>query len=93
LLRSRRVPPTIPERRDQRAQRATRPSRQLAFDQTIYAQRNVVARGINRLKQWRGLATGYLGTCGPPSLFLGQHGIPDEALDWVARAQGDPGSR
>jgi uncharacterized damage-inducible protein DinB len=27
------------------------------------------------------------------SLFLGQHGIPDEALDWVARAKGDPGSR
>jgi DinB superfamily len=24
------------------------------------------------------------------SLFLGQHGIPDEALDWVARAQDDP---
>ena len=26
------------------------------------------------------------------SLFLGQHGIPDEALDWVARAQEEPGS-
>ena len=24
------------------------------------------------------------------SLFLGQHDIPGEALDWVARAQGDP---
>jgi hypothetical protein len=23
------------------------------------------------------------------SLFLGQHGIPDEALDWVARAKAD----
>jgi len=23
------------------------------------------------------------------SLFLGQHGIPDEALDWVARAKGE----
>jgi hypothetical protein len=26
------------------------------------------------------------------SLFLGQHGIPDAALGWVARAQGDPES-
>ena len=26
------------------------------------------------------------------SLFLGQHGVPDEALDWVARAQGESGS-
>jgi hypothetical protein len=26
------------------------------------------------------------------SLFLGQHGIPDEALTWVARAKGDPES-
>ncbi len=25
------------------------------------------------------------------SLFLGQHGIPDEALDWVARAQEEAG--
>jgi hypothetical protein len=26
------------------------------------------------------------------SLFLGQHDIPDEDLDWVPRAKGDPGS-
>src|SRR5579859_7254993 len=26
------------------------------------------------------------------SLFLGQHGISDEALDWVARAKDEPGS-
>ncbi|HEX4715842.1 MAG TPA: DinB family protein [Ktedonobacteraceae bacterium] len=26
------------------------------------------------------------------SLFLGQHGIPDEALNWVARAKEEPGS-
>lgn len=26
------------------------------------------------------------------SLFLGQHAISDEALGWVARAKGDPGS-
>jgi transposase len=50
---------TIPERRDQRARRATRPGRPLAFDQAIYARRNVVERCINHLKQWRGLATRY----------------------------------
>ncbi len=27
------------------------------------------------------------------SLFLGQHGIPGEALDWVARAKGDTGGQ
>jgi hypothetical protein len=26
------------------------------------------------------------------SLFLGQHGIPDEALDWVPRAKDGPGN-
>jgi len=59
LLRRRQIPHTIPERRDQRAQRATRPGRPLAFDQAMYARRNVVERCNNRLKQWRGLATRY----------------------------------
>ena len=59
LLRQRQIKHTIPERRDQRAQRATRPGRPLRFDPTIYARRNVVERCINRLKQWRGLATRY----------------------------------
>jgi uncharacterized damage-inducible protein DinB len=27
------------------------------------------------------------------SLFLGQHGIPDEALDWVPRPKDEPGSQ
>jgi hypothetical protein len=27
------------------------------------------------------------------NLFLGQHAIPDAALDWVARAKGEPGSQ
>jgi transposase len=40
-------------------QRATRPGRPLTFDRLIYARRNVVERCINRLKQWRGLATRY----------------------------------
>jgi transposase len=59
LLRARQIPHTIPERRDQRARRASRPGRPLAFDTAIYARRNVVERCINRLKQWRGLATRY----------------------------------
>ncbi len=60
LLRKRQIPHTIPERRDQRARRATRPpGRPLAFVKAIYARRNAVERCINRLKQWRGLATRY----------------------------------
>ena len=41
------------------ARRATQPGRPLAFGKTIYARRTVVERCINRLKQWRGLATRY----------------------------------
>jgi transposase len=59
LLRERQIPHTIPERRDQRAQRATRGGRPLTFNTSIYARRNVVERCISRLKQWRGLATRY----------------------------------
>jgi transposase len=59
LLRERQIPHTIPERSDQRKRRAIRPGRPLVFDQTIYARRNVIERCINRLKQWRGLATRY----------------------------------
>jgi transposase len=56
-LRRRGIPHTIPERRDQRARRAQRPGRPLQFDKERYRRRNVVERCINRLKQWRGLAT------------------------------------
>jgi transposase len=59
LLRRRQIPHTIPERADQRSRRAARPGRPLAFNRAIYARRNVVERCINRLKQWRGLATRY----------------------------------
>jgi transposase len=59
LLRRRQIPHTIPERSDQRARRAARPGRPLVFDKATYGRRNGVARGINRLKQWRGLATRY----------------------------------
>ncbi len=57
VLRQRGIPHTIPQRRDQRARRAGRPGRPLGFDRDRYRGRNVVERGINRLKQWRGIAT------------------------------------
>jgi transposase len=59
LLRRRGIPHTIPEWSDQRAQRARRPGRPLGFDRERYRGRNVVERGANRLKQWRGIATRY----------------------------------
>jgi transposase len=56
-LRQRGIRHTIPERKDQRARRARKPGRPLAFDKARYRRRNAVERCINRLKQWRGLAT------------------------------------
>jgi transposase len=61
-LREHGVPFTCPERVDQiqrcRA-KGSRGGRPPAFDQLIYARRNVVERCSNRLKQFRGLATRY----------------------------------
>lgn len=51
------IPPTIPERSDQRERRATRPGRKPACDRAAYRRRNVVERCVNRLKQWREIAT------------------------------------
>ncbi len=59
LLRRRGIRHTIPERTDQRARRAHRPGRKPAFDRDTYRRRNVVERGINRLKQYRAIATRY----------------------------------
>ena len=36
-----------------------RPGRLPSIDITTYARRNVVERCVNRLKQWRGIATRY----------------------------------
>jgi transposase len=50
----------IPERADQRANRIRRGragGRPPAFYREAYKQRNTVERCINRLKQWRGIAT------------------------------------
>ncbi len=59
LLRERSIPHIIPECRDQKERRAGRPGRPPAFDAATYARRNVVERCVNRLKQWRGVATRY----------------------------------
>jgi transposase len=48
------IPHTIPERSYQRARR---PGRPLTFDREPYRRRNVVECCINRLEQWRGIAT------------------------------------
>ncbi|MGW5330622.1 IS5 family transposase [Streptomyces sp. NPDC004014] len=43
----------------QRLRRGSRGGRPPAFDRETYKQRNTVERCINRLKQWRGIATRY----------------------------------
>ena len=59
-LRARSIPHTIPERSDHRRRREGRPGRPLlVFDADLYAKRNVVERCVNRLKQWRAIATRY----------------------------------
>ena len=61
-LRRRGIGHTIPEKRDQQAHRVGRGSgggRPPKFDRDRYKQRNVVERCLNRLKQFRALATRY----------------------------------
>ncbi|OSZ58505.1 IS5 family transposase [Streptomyces pharetrae CZA14] len=61
-LRRRGIRAVIPERADQQANRRQRGQaggRPPAFDREAYKQRNTVERCINRLKQWRGIATRY----------------------------------
>ena len=58
-LRRRGIPCTIPERADHRRVRARRHARGPAFDAQAYKRRNVVERCVNRLKQFRALATRY----------------------------------
>ncbi|PRY34227.1 transposase [Geodermatophilus tzadiensis] len=62
LLRRRGIAHTIPEPRDQQANRRRKGSaggRPVGFDKVRYARRNVVERGFCQVKQWRGLATRY----------------------------------
>ncbi len=61
-LRARKIVAVIPERSDQKANRARKGSsggRPPAFDADRYRRRNNVERGFNRRKHWRGLATRY----------------------------------
>jgi transposase len=58
-LRNKGVPHVMPERRDQAGKRARRPGRKPNFDEELYAARNVVERCVNKLKQWRAIATRY----------------------------------
>lgn len=61
-LRRRKIPHTIPEPRDQRANRLRRGSaggRPTGFDKERYKKRNVVERANNRLKNHRAVATRY----------------------------------
>jgi transposase len=61
-LRARRIPHTIPEPDDQKANRARRGrrgGRPPAFDRDHYRQRNRVERLMNRRKQFRAVATRY----------------------------------
>ncbi|MBC9719779.1 IS5 family transposase [Streptomyces sp. TRM66268-LWL] len=62
LLRKRGIRTVIPQPADQITKRKKRGrigGRPPAFDRESYRQRNTVERCINRLKQWRGLATRY----------------------------------
>jgi transposase len=54
LLNGKQVKPVIPVRSDQSDQ-----DRDESFDQEMYRDRNLVERLINRLKQWRRIATRY----------------------------------
>ena len=60
--RRRGIAHTIPEPRDQQANRRRKGSvggRPVGFDAGRYIRRNVVERGFCQVKQWRGLATRY----------------------------------
>jgi transposase len=73
-LRKRRIQAVIPEKKDQTANRKNRGSkggRPLTHDAELYKERNTVERGINKIKEWRGLATRYDKT--PASYLAGLH--------------------
>jgi transposase len=61
-LRNRGIRHVIPEKKDHKAarlRRGSRAGRPPGFDKERYKERNTVERCINRLKQWRGIATRY----------------------------------
>jgi transposase len=61
-LRKRGITAVIPEKIDQAANRkkkGPRGGRPVNFDTVIYKDRNTVERCINKIKDWRGIATRY----------------------------------
>ena len=79
----------IPEPADQIRHRRSpdsRGGRPVNFDAETYKRRNVVERGFNQLKQWRGLATRYdkHATTYRGALVLAA------ALLWLKRKMGTP---
>ncbi|SEB83887.1 Transposase DDE domain-containing protein [Streptomyces sp. PAN_FS17] len=61
-LRRRNIKAVIPEKRDQAANRKKKGStggRPVSHDADLYKERNTVERLINKLKDWRGIATRY----------------------------------
>ncbi len=73
-LRTRKIQAVIPEKADQKANRKKRGSaggRPVSHDATLYKDRNTVERGINKIKEWRGLATRYDKT--PENYAAGLH--------------------
>jgi transposase len=62
LLRRRGIKTVIPEPDDQighRRRKGSRGERPVSYDPQLYKQRNVIERGFNAFKQWRGLASRY----------------------------------
>jgi transposase len=62
LLRRRGIRAVIPEPADQAAHRRRRGrhgGRPVSYDHHLYRHRNVIERGFNSFKQWRGLASRY----------------------------------
>jgi transposase len=88
-LRRRRIQAVIPEKDDQAANRARKGShggRPVTYDKALYRDRNTVERAINKLKDWRGLATRYDKT--PESYLAGLH--LRGAILWLRSLQPTP---
>jgi transposase len=61
-LRKRNIKAVIPEKKDQAAHRkkkGSRGGRPVTHDPGLYRDRNTVERAINKMKDWRGIATRY----------------------------------
>lgn len=62
LLRRRGIRAVIPEPADQighRQRKGSRGGRPIGYERALYKNRNVIERGFNNVKQWRGLASRY----------------------------------